>query len=61
MKYPVLSDGDWIRPVRKGFKLGCCDCGLVHTVNFKVVKGVLHMQMTRNKRATAQKRRHRDN
>lgn len=28
----------WIKPVMKGYKLACCDCGLVHKVDFAVVK-----------------------
>ncbi len=28
----------WIQPVMKGYKMGCCDCGLVHEVEFKVLK-----------------------
>lgn len=35
-----LEDG-WSRevaPVMEGYKLACCDCGLVHDMDFKVVK-----------------------
>lgn len=28
----------WIAPQMRGYRLGCCDCGLVHDVNFEVVK-----------------------
>ena len=28
----------WISPKMKGYKMQCCDCGLVHEVEFKVVK-----------------------
>ncbi len=28
---------DWVQPIRKGYAMGCCDCGLVHTLQFKLV------------------------
>lgn len=32
-----IKDGDWVRPEMSGFKLKCCDCGLVHNVDFAIV------------------------
>ncbi len=37
------DDGDdgytrWITPVMDGYKMACCDCGLVHDVDFRAVK-----------------------
>jgi hypothetical protein len=36
----ALEDGwsEWELPVMKGYKMACCDCGLVHNIDFKVVK-----------------------
>lgn len=31
--------GDWIRPVPRGYKAACCDCGLVHKIDFRVHEG----------------------
>ncbi len=31
---------DWIRPKRRGYLMGCCDCGLIHELDFAVVKRV---------------------
>lgn len=28
----------WIKPVMRNYYLACCDCGLVHTFNFRAVK-----------------------
>ena len=28
----------WIKPVMKGYHLACCNCNLVHTINFRAVK-----------------------
>ena len=38
----ALEDGwsDWEFPEMNGYRLGCCDCGLVHDVDFKVVQAV---------------------
>lgn len=32
---------DWVHPIPRKYKMGCCDCGLVHNMDFRVVK-VLH-------------------
>lgn len=29
---------DWIRPTMNGYHISCCDCGLVHTLNFRALK-----------------------
>jgi hypothetical protein len=36
-KYPSVSAGEWVVPRRKYYRLGCCDCGLVHKMEFKLV------------------------
>ncbi len=61
MKYVKQEDGDLIQPVMRGYKMQCCDCGLVHGLNFYVVKkGRGHkvkFQVWRDNRATAAVRR----
>jgi hypothetical protein len=57
VKYRQQFNGDWVRPVRRGYKMRCCDCKLVHTVNFRVVKGQVQFQVFRSNRATAASRR----
>jgi hypothetical protein len=59
MKYNQLHDGDWERPRMRGWKMKCCDCSLVHRVNFKIVKGQIMLQAFRDKRSTAASRRKR--
>lgn len=55
---------EWIQPVRKGYKLACCDCGLVHNVDFRVLKRnstgarTVQFRVGRNARSTALMRRH---
>lgn len=29
---------DWDVPIMKGYKLACCDCGLVHDMEFRVLQ-----------------------
>jgi hypothetical protein len=70
MRYKKVKEMEWQMPILKGYKMACCDCGLVHTINFKIiqeadqdkeVKGVrILMQASRNKRATGQMRRHKN-
>lgn len=62
-KYPEARKGEWIAPVRKGYRLACCDCGLVHRINFRLVKlkgggHKIQFQAFRDNRSTAQMRRH---
>ena len=51
MRYTQQYDGEWFRPKRKGWRMRCCDCGLVHKVNFKLKKATngnsIYMQVFR--------------
>lgn len=58
MRYKQVKAGEWQQPVRKGYKLRCCDCGLVHRMDFRIYKGRVQMRGWRDDRATAQVRRH---
>ena len=65
MRYARPAPGEWVQPKRRGYKLACCDCGLVHRLNFRLVKrnsrGDRLIQFTgyRDERATAAMRRKR--
>lgn len=54
--------GEWVSPVHKGYKMACCDCGLVHNMDFRIVKRGrtqdVQFRVFRNNRSTAMKRRH---
>ncbi len=55
MKY----DGDveeWF-DVKRGFRLSCCGCHLVHDLEFRLKGKVIECRIFRNERATAAKRR----
>lgn len=34
---PQIAD-TWIKPKMKGYRMMCCDCGLIHELDFQVVK-----------------------
>lgn len=57
MKYPQIKSGEWVQPNHKKYKMACCDCGLVHDFEFKIVKGKIFIRGKRNKRATSAVRR----
>jgi len=57
MKYHVLMDGEWEAPAMRGYKLMCCDCGLVHRMDFKIRDGYVEFRAARDPRATKAARR----
>jgi len=63
MKYIYPEEGEWVKPIMKGYKMMCCDCGLVHKLDFKVIRwGRGHkvlFRAYRDNRATALARRYR--
>ena len=53
--------GEWVQPVRDGYRIACCECGLVHILQFRTFtrgsgRGI-EMRMFRDERATAAVRR----
>lgn len=57
MKYETLEDDEWVRPKHRGFKFMCCDCSLVHVLDFKIEDGEVVFRARRDKKATAAARR----
>jgi hypothetical protein len=63
----VTPDGysNWVQPIRDGYRMFCCDCGLCHEFQFRLVpigrgRGrKIQFRARRNNRSTAQKRRQR--
>jgi uncharacterized Zn finger protein len=48
---------DWIHPL-PGYKMACCDCGLVHNFEVKIADdGNIIFRVSRNERSTAAMRR----
>ncbi len=38
-RFKKAKDREWIQPVMRGYLMACCDCGLVHRMDFRIVKG----------------------
>ena len=58
MKWPYITSGQWIQVADKhDFGFACCDCGLVHRIEFRVVDGEIQMKTRRDNHATANTRR----
>lgn len=63
MSYKKPKSGEWVQPKMSGYKMACCDCGLVHNLNFRVISRekdeeegpdkIVQFQVFRNNRATA--------
>jgi len=60
LSYERPDEGEWVQPVFENYKMACCDCGLVHRMNFRVKGGRPQFQVFRDNRATGQVRRRRD-
>jgi hypothetical protein len=37
ISYDVVGYGEWIRPRMRDFREQCCDCGLIHRLDFRIV------------------------
>jgi hypothetical protein len=60
LTHPLDEDGwtEWIHPL-PGYKFRCCDCGLVHELEFRAREdGEVVFRARRNDRSTGQVRRH---
>jgi hypothetical protein len=51
--YHVINYGEWTRPRLRNFREQCCDCGLIHRLDFRVVDGRIEFRTRRDDRATA--------
>ena len=64
LRYEQPKENKWIQPIRKGYKMRCCDCGLVHNIDFRIVKNkrgnFILFKISRNNRATSQIRKNLD-
>jgi hypothetical protein len=63
--YQQIHEGEWIEPKRKGFIDQCCDCALVHVIDFEVVDkdknkipgAIVQFKLRVDRRKTAASRR----
>ena len=61
-RYPTRKDGEWFPiSIRRGHKIMCCDCGLVHFFRVRVKHSGrghdVELSATRLERSTAAARR----
>jgi hypothetical protein len=57
VRYTKTADGETFAvPVRQWYRMGCCDCGLIHDVWFVPGRQKIYMKVYRNNRATAARR-----
>ena len=57
VRYDVVPYGGWTRPRLRNFREQCCDCGLIHRLDFRIVDGKVEFRTRRDDRATAAARR----
>ena len=58
-EYYHVSDGEWIEVQMRNNFDQCCDCGLIHRINFRInSRGKIEMQAIRDGRATSGARKH---
>ena len=45
--YRVISYGEWTRPRMRNFREQCCDCGLIHRLDFRIADGRIEFRTRR--------------
>lgn len=58
-EYYHVTDGEWIEVQMRNNRDQCCDCGLIHRIDYRINdKGKIEMRAYRDPRATNGARRH---
>jgi hypothetical protein len=55
-RYKKVKAGEWQQPIKRRYKMVCCDCGLVHWMDFRVHKGRVQFRAWRANGLTARLR-----
>jgi len=58
-RYPDIKAGQWVE-VSPKYKICCCDCGLVHDLEFRIINGEVQMRAFRDNRSSSALRRYRN-
>jgi hypothetical protein len=54
----VVKDNEWVQPVMRDYLMGCCDCGLVHRMTFRIIDGKhIQFKASRARNYTLKQRR----
>lgn len=62
-RFKQAKDNEWIQPIKKGYLMACCDCALVHRVDFRIVtdtktgKQSVQLKASRSPKYTASQRK----
>jgi hypothetical protein len=56
-KYDEPEANEWILPVKRGYRISCCDCGLVHEIDFRIKDKRVEIRFNLNNKATGAIRR----
>jgi hypothetical protein len=57
-KFKKIKDGQLVRPKMDGYLIGCCDCGLVHRIDFEITRmGILKFRAYRDDNSTKKLRK----
>ena len=54
--YLIQKDREWFQPAAK-YRMACCDCGLVHRMEFRVINGKIQFRAWRDRKATKARRK----
>jgi len=55
--YEQIHDGEWFRPQLTNNFERCCDCALVHRVEYRIIDGHIEIRCWRDERKTSALRR----
>jgi len=50
MKLKQVKTGEWVQPIRRGYRMACCDCGLIHHMDFRIYRGRVQMRGFRDRK-----------
>ena len=51
IRYASHGSDEWVE-IGENWRLKCCDCGLVHDFEFRIVYNKIHLRAKRNNKAT---------
>ncbi len=61
VRYEIVFDGDWERAKMRGERQQCCDCGLIHIIDYRIVRNgkraEVEVRSRRDDKATARLRK----
>lgn len=58
-RFPTVKAGKWVQPVKRGYLMACCDCALIHRMDFRIEGGRVQFRAFRAERHTKTLRKRR--